>query len=336
MTEKLNINKEGIFISKDLGELKIIEQIYDDFIFRGDEDTTQIDPEYLDREFRGKEEEALALEVSSGEGVSEGVEDIVVSTSTGLVSTGEYTSEFPSDSPRESGKVNVGFNGVPFYSQFESRWNTIIYGLTTDGRFIESPIPVGTGLKNISIDNQEFQIYVDHNNGKAGWSSIKGGGCGITGISMIINYWSKKGKCKSTSPIKIAKMACNSGARPGNPPKNKASGTHPGGKNGKFAKLLMDNFNVKFEETNNIEAERLLKEGHPVLYNGKNFTGFNINGRKTREYPGHFVVLTGIDTNGRWRVNDSGRPLEGKSDYIAISYFEDVPRGAFWKITPLG
>lgn len=59
-----------------------------------------------------------------------------------------------------------------------------------------------------------------------------------------------------------------------------------------------------------------LKKGNPCVISGKNYTGYNFKGEKLsgRYGGGHFVCLTGIDGEGRIRVNDFGRnPSTGKS-----------------------
>ena len=61
---------------------------------------------------------------------------------------------------------------------------------------------------------------------------------------------------------------------------------------------------------------KYLKQGYPCVVAGKNYSGYNYKGEKlSGKYSGgHFVCLTGIDSQGRVRVNDSGNnPSNGKA-----------------------
>lgn len=318
------------------GEIPKTEQID---IF---EDLSELDDEYMETGYSGEEERTVKLSV--GEGLkSEAEMDADVNdvyapndpnksntpgAGTGLVSTGTYTSELPTESPKGSGSVKPGFNGVPYYQQFDTRWGNVIYGKAKDGTFIEAKVSPKVKGKwvDVSWNGSTYTILCDHSYGNDGYSSIQGGGCGITSTSMIISYWSTKGKCKPTSPVKIAKLAVENNARPGPTPCN---GTQPGGKNGSFGKKIKSTFNIDFDASNSSEAQKLIKKGLPVLYCGTNFSGKNSKGAGSHVYPGHFIVITGYD-NGKWRVNDPG----GNPDGGGITYFDSFPSGAFWKFIP--
>jgi len=305
------------------------------------EDSSELDEEYGEDEFRGEEEKTVKL--SAGEGIKSEQEyqsdvndtyapnDPATSNtpggSTGLKSTGTYTSELPNESPKGSGSVKPGFNGVPYYQQFDSRWGNVVYGRAKDGTFIEATVKPTVGWTNVQWNGGNYTINCDHFKGNSGFSSIHGGGCGITSTSMIISYWSVKGKCSPTSPVKIAKLASENGARPGPP----CNGTQPGGRNSSFAKAIKKAFNIDFDATNSKEAQRLVKAGFPVLFCGTNFSGKNSKGGNSTTYGGHFIVITGYD-NGKWRVNDPG----SNPDVKGITYFDNFPSGGFWKFIPSG
>ena len=274
----------------------------------------------------------------------------------GLKSLGTYNSEFPADSAK-GGEIKPGFNNVPYYQQFDSRWANVIYGKSDGGIFIEAKILPRAINKKVSVswDGKSHIVYCDHPNGDNGWSDIHGGGCGITSFSMAINYWSKKGKTggKSTSPIKIAKMACDTGARPplmnrakkGDTPNMATSGTGP---TTAFYKAIKDNFNLKVSIVTDLEkAKKLVREGTPVVFCGRKFQGKNANHGNSSNYGGHFVVLTGFDNNsewtgtGKWRVNDPGGNVDKKTGG-GISYFDVFPgekgfigSGTLWAVESL-
>lgn len=300
----------------------------------------ELDDEYTESNYTGEEE--ATIKVSAGESFdTDEAKDAAYNDTyvpndpntsntpgagTGLKSTGTYTSELPSESSKGTGSVKPGFNGVPYYQQFDKRWANVIYGRANDGTFVEANVePTKIGLINVTWNGGTYTIKCDHKKGNSGFSSIQGGGCGITSTSMIISYWSTKGKCKPTSPVKIAKLASENGSRPGPP----CSGTQPGGRSGGFAKAIKANFNIDFDASNAKEAQDLIKKGFPVLFCGQNFSGKNSTGVATSPYGGHFIVLTGYD-NGKWRVNDPGRNI----DKGGITYFDSFPSGSYWKFIP--
>jgi len=305
------------------------------------DDLEELDDEYTESGYSGEEEQTIKL--SAGEGLKTD-EEYVAETNqtyapndpatsntpgggTGLVSTGTYTSQLPNESSRGTGNVKPGFNGVPYYQQFDSRWANVVYGRANDGTFVEANVKPAVGSVNVTWNGGTYTIKCDHYKGNKGFSSIQGGGCGITSTSMIISYWSVKGKCKPTSPVKIAKLASENGSRPGPP----CNGTQPGGRNGGFGKAIKANFNIDFDASNSKEAQELVKKGFPVLFCGQNFAGKNSSGKVTPEYGGHFIVITGYD-NGKWRVNDPGRNVDDRG----IAYFDTFPSGGFWKFIPAG
>ena len=299
---------------------------------------SEISDEYLETNYSGEEETAIKL--SAGEGINSDEEiqsqrnynagendpnnNNTPGGSTGLKSLGTYYSELPNESFKGSSGIKPGFNSVPYYQQFDKRWADIIYGLSDGGIFVEATIPPARKSVSVQWQGNTYNVKCDHFKGEIGFSSIQGGGCGITSISMIINYWAVKGKCKYTSPIKIAKMSSENGSRSGPP----CNGTSPGGKSGSFGKSIKNNFNINFDVTNSKDAQEFIKNGYPILFCGQNFIGKNSKGGNTKSYSGHFIVITGYD-NDKWRVNDPGRIIDE-----CIIYFDTFPTGSFWKFIP--
>ena len=333
-----------------------VEEEGSGFIFQDDmSNLEELGPEYTENKYEGSEEngeqlftdeeydqqmaEASRTESTANQTTTNNTntnntnsnvtnETTVNNTSGGKVnvkSTGTYTSELPTESDKGNVSLKPGFNGVPYYQQFDSRWGNVIYGLSQEGSFVEALVSKAVGLVEVNWEGKKYKILCDHSKGNKGFSSIHGGGCGITSTSMIVNFWMIKKKTgKYTSPVKIAKLACENGARTRKPPCN---GTQPG--SGMF-KAIKTHFGLNMASTNKSDAESLVRKGYPVLFCGKNFSGKNGNGKTGSSYGGHFIVITGYD-NGKWRVNDPGRNTTN-----GIVYFDTFPSGGFWKILPDG
>ena len=289
-----------------------------------------------------EQQKKIAEKQNTEEAVASGTEKLP----DGLKSLGTYYSEFPADSAK-GGEVPSGFNGVPYYQQFDFRWANVIYGPSDGGTFVEAAIlprlsskakPPNTPKRvSVNWDGKTHVVNCDHVKGDNGYSDIHGGGCGITSISMIINYWAKKGKTggKYTSPVKVAKLACESpGARP---PANPATnGTQPVGS---LFKNVQKHFGLTMNSVTHAEAKKLLQANNPCLFCGTKFQGKGADKGNSHNYGGHFVVFTGCDSEGRWRVNDPGGVVTKAG--AGISYFDKFPdekafigSGAFWAIGP--
>ena len=141
---------------------------------------------------------------------------------------------------------------------------------------------------------------------------------------MIINYWMIKLKRGVyTSPVKMAKMACENGARSAKPPCN---GTQPGSS---LYKKIFDTYGLRMSSIKKSEAESLVKKGIPVMTCGTWKGAKKGDGSNRDQKGGHFIVLTGYDSEGRWRVNDPGS--QGGTYYFTSP--SNWPSG-FWKIVP--
>ena len=179
--------------------------------------------------------------------------------------------------------IPAGFNGVPLYSQYDTRWGSSMFDWMPGGA----------------------RCY---EKGKLDNSTVATSGCGPSAVSMVINFWASKGRCKPTRPDIVAKFfadyggrVCGSGSGLGNVPKDK------------FKEAFGIVLNSNATEAQIVAA---LKKGYPCVIAGKSFRGYNFKGDKVgpQYIHGHFLCLTGIDTDGRVRVNDSGNnPSYGKA-----------------------
>ena len=174
--------------------------------------------------------------------------------------------------------IPAGFNGVPVYSQWDTRWASKPFDWTSDGKKCG--------------DN----------------STVSKAGCGPSAVSMVINFWASKGHCNPTTPDIVAKFfadyggrVCGGGSGLGQVPKEK----------------FKQAFGVVLNSSaTDVQVMNALKKGYPCVISGKSYTGYNYKGEKmTGKYDkGHFLCLTGIDAEGRVRVNDSGNnPSGGKA-----------------------
>jgi hypothetical protein len=173
--------------------------------------------------------------------------------------------------------ISAAFNGCPIYSQYDPRWANSPFDWSPNGR---------CGDK----------------------STVSSSGCGPSAVSMVINFWASKGRCSPVNPAVVAKFfadfggrVCGSGSGLGGVPKDKFKQT--------FGVVL------KYGVTDS-QIMAALKKGYPCVIAGKYGTGYNFKGQvlSGKYKGGHFLCLTGIDSEGRIRVNDSGsNPSGGKS-----------------------
>lgn len=182
--------------------------------------------------------------------------------------------------------IPAGFNGVPLHTQYDPRW---------------AKSPYNTG-------------------GKCSNKTVASSGCGPSAVSMVINFWATKGKCNPVTPAVVAKFFAENGA-------------FVCGGGSSLWTLNKDKFKNTFGITMKVgvtESQIIaaLKKGYPCVMSGASYAGYNFKGEKigSRYGGGHVVCLTGIDSQGRIRVNDSGsNPTGGK----AITAFIEgkTPRG---------
>jgi hypothetical protein len=250
------------------------------------DDLPELDPEYTETDFQGDGENINTfeeIELNTQEANSSTVNS-TNSSPQGTPPQGNYSVEnIEPDTPFDASKLPIppGFNGVPLYFQYDNRWANYNYG-------------VG---KKMTCSGK-------------GAGTILSSGCMPSSLSMIINYWAKKGYCKPTRPDIVGQFCVDYGGRVcGNGgnllliPANK------------FKEVFGLNI-VAFGNIGDDKVRTLLKKGFPVNHGGAT-TGKTAKG-SSKSYGGHYLVMTGIDDQGRIRVNDSGNgPMGGK----AITYY---------------
>ncbi len=187
------------------------------------------------------------------------------------------STQFDKNAPLRPAFRPIPDYAVPIYSQFDTRWALHPY----------------RKMKNVSCGSKDT-------------STIATSGCGAVSTSMLINYWAKQGKCPPASPHAIADFfttyggrICNNGTGYSQVPKT----------------LFQNTFGVKILTTKATDSQIMtaLRKGYPCIVSGKSYTGLNFRGEKlsNRYGGGHYVVLTGIDSSNRIRVNDSGNSPTG-------------------------
>ena len=251
------------------------------------DDLSELDPEYIETDFQGDGENINTLEEVKFN-IEEANSSTVVSTNSppqGTPPQGNYNVEnIEPDTTFDVSKLPIppGFNGVPLYFQYDNRWANYNYG-------------VG---KKMTCSGK-------------GAGTISSSGCMPSSLSMIINYWAKKGYCKPTRPDVVGQFCVDYGGR-------------VCGNGGNLTLIPKDKFKevfglniVAFGNIGDDKVRTLLKKGFPVNHGGKT-NGKTAKGG-SKSYGGHYLVMTGIDEQGRIRVNDSGNgPMGGK----AITYYD--------------
>jgi hypothetical protein len=247
------------------------------------DDLEELDDEYSESDFVGSDEAAgefIATPIEVAEETAAAIQDnTVLSNDTSTSDNGITVTGLAPNTPLPaSSLIPAAFNGTPLYSQYDPRW-------------ANSPFDWTPGGKKCG-DN----------------STVSSSGCGPSAVSMVINFWASKGKCNPVTPAVVAKFfadfggrVCGSGSGLGGVPKDKFKNT--------FGIVIK----VGVKES---EIMTALKKGYPCVISGKGYTGYNFKGEKlSGKYKGgHFVCLTGIDPQGRIRVNDSGNnPSKGKA-----------------------
>jgi len=247
------------------------------------DDLQELDGEYSETDFAGSDEAAgefIATPFEIAEETAAAIQDnTVLSNDTSTSDNGITVTGLAPNTPLPaSSLIPAAFNGTPLYSQYDPRW-------------ANSPFDWTPGGKKCG-DN----------------STVSSSGCGPSAVSMVINFWASKGKCNPVTPAVVAKFfadfggrVCGSGSGLGGVPKDKFKNT--------FGIVIK----VGVKES---EIMTALKKGYPCVISGKGYTGYNFKGEKlSGKYKGgHFVCLTGIDPQGRIRVNDSGNnPSKGKA-----------------------
>lgn len=157
------------------------------------------------------------------------------------------------------GASTFGANGVPDLKQCDAKWGNTIYG-----------------------DNSSC-------------TTICKGGCGITSLADVLNYYGYK-----ISPIETANFSVSVGARPCN--KGTAGPTLCNNVSKKWPDLTCRSI----KPSNVAEIVQLLRDKKPIIFSCHSCVGTTATGQIS--YKGHFMVLTGVDGTGTFfSVNDPGR-----------------------------
>ena len=264
----------------------------------------ELDDEYLETDFVGEGENLLTFEDSEaieeelrsqnnnnnnnnnnneGTGGDEGT-----GGGTGDKGTSDFKAENLTNLPAVSDpgktqtqKFPLEFNGVPYYAQWDSRW----------------------GKQTYSEKNSSGAVTETCKEKNGSESNLKTSGCGVTSVVMVINYWAKKGKTggKFTTPSQMAEIfsrnegrVCGSGSRMG------TEGVR---------KYLEKEFGLtwKLLGSGNEVLNKALKKGYPIVIGGQKYSGLMPDGKiRNSTTDGHYMVATGIDSEGYIRINDPG------------------------------
>lgn len=243
-------------------------------------DLEELDGEYVEAAFSGEGEGIVTLEefkeeMAAAEEDAKNAGDAVPIGDT--VPIGDVKGVPTNTTTPATSVIPPAFNSTPIYSQYDPRWANSPFDWAPNGKKCGDKSTVSTS------------------------------GCGPSAVSMVINFWASKGHCKPVTPAIVAKFfadfggrVCGSGSGLGGVPKAKFKET--------FGIVL--NYGAT-----DAQIMSALKKGYPCVIAGRGYTGYNFKGVKlTNKYTGgHFVCLTGIDSEGRIRVNDSGaNPSGGK------------------------
>lgn len=258
-----------------------------------------LDEEYLEEDFEGEGENLfrfednrdIQIELSvtantnfSAAAIESGSEigGYAEATSNGDGTVSNLLASSPVTTKEAAGKyadkmVPPGFNATPIYSQgSDPRWKDKKY---------------------------------DKNGTCGDNSTIASSGCGPTSMSMLVNHWAAKGKSKFTSPNDMASLFEKTGCR--------VCGSGSGISGKKIKEAFEKTFGLIIETGVGVEkVERYIKAGYPAVISGKGYNGNNVVGNPTNAHynGGHFVCLTGVDSEQRIRVNDPGRAANTASE----------------------
>lgn len=378
-----NVQIENILKSKDFGTFSLVGlgEVEGDYVYI--EEEKLLDEEYGEADFQGSQEQLLSeaetkeveafANADSGRvsedqkkadekskqveqnGSQNEDENVFIQNKSSSSYTIKGAMPVESSKSNDGGKVQSGFNGVPYYGQWDSRWAKVLYGWVSSGGkklFLEELLPdtaVSEGkskaAKKVDPDDPvrfkakiggseyDFSAWIDTGGGNYGWSSVQGGGCGITSLAMVMNYWEKVNKtARWVSPMKTAKIAVEygfrdkSGVEGGVPPAkwrksvNAPSGSALGSSGGR--KFLKDEFGFDYLSIKKNEIDKYLNKKWPIILcisPSPGLTGRTSSGKSTTYESGHFMVITGIDTVSAdygvsqpvgtkiYRINDPGR-----------------------------
>jgi hypothetical protein len=301
----------NIVLPKDI-EIKVREDVPDIFVYVGEkpsetdpfegvegfvfegEEFVPLDEEYTEVSFLGEGEsintpEEELIEESLSQETDKKVEENIQNGAMQNVS-GALDPKLHGSTPYSTTtKVPPGFNNVPLYHQGESRFATILYDRMPNGK------------KCTQKDGSK--------------STIKTSGCGVCAITMVMNWWASKGYIKPVTIKEVADFFSDVSGRGAN-----CVGSAYGAVN---ATKFKEKFGIIIKNATDADLMKSLKAGYPCAISGKNYVGLGMKGGKVKDGSpqysnGHFICLTGIDSEGRVRINDSGRNPTGGNALTAF------------------
>jgi hypothetical protein len=265
-----------------------------EFLFDEDEfdDLYLLDDEYKEAEFAGEGENLLEFEEIKE--IEKQVEEQKKADPEGSqqvnISVNGTVKEVVKSTPGYGGAIGNEFNGVPYYCQGDARWGSIPYGNKATGQICRE------------------------DNGNP--STNKSSACGPTSLSMVINYWAKKGYCSATTPADVADIFSKGGGR--------VCGSGTALMAGGAVKKIKEVFDLVMVSVTEEKLLKAIKKGYPGVISargygkgtkkaplGQYFTVSGAKGNRLAGAGGHFVCLTGVDPEGRVRVNDPGYAPSG-------------------------
>jgi len=257
-----------------------------EFLFDEDEfdDLYLLDDEYREVEFQGEGESIQTLKE-----LADIDEELKKQKESGevlppLPPVGEVNPNLPAKSAGGTGgdlRFPLEFNGVPYYAQWDSRWGSDGYSVKNSS---------GAKIKTCFED-------------KGVESNLKTSGCGVTSVTMVINFWAKKGKTggKFTTPREMGDAFSRNGGR--------VCGAGSAMSDG-VKRYLENNFGLTWKFLAEEKLNQALKKGYPVVIGGQQYVGFTPTGTAiSKTTSGHYMVATGIDSEGYMRINDPGYKL---------------------------
>lgn len=177
-----------------------------------------------------------------------------------------------------SGPSTFGANGVPDIKQCDIKWKNTPY----DGFYNGASLGCFTGRK--TFDKNSLS------------GSICAGGCGITSLADVLNFYGYK-----VSPVETANFSVRVGARVG------CYGTK-GPTMCSNIKKEWPNLSCTMLPNGDIpQIVNILRNKKPIIFSCHSCVGHKRN-NDTITYEAHYMVLTGVDETGQnFSVNDPGR-----------------------------
>ena len=196
----------------------------------------------------------------------------------------------------------IGSLTMPDFKQFDQRWGNITYGN------IDKLCDKTKDAGEISKKSNEC------------CTSIQASGCGPTSLAIILTAYGARATPEQTSKFsgkgEEYGRVCN-------------VGTAIGVTISKLDESPWPNFTGS--RVNKEKALNLLREGRPIIFLCIGCTGQKTN-NETRKYNGHYMVLSGINSEGKVLVSDPGGNKNTAIIWMNESQLDQ--NGGFWHVYP--